>query len=54
MLFNEIVQISVGTDLSRPLGLFNRQQGRDKSVPTENTIHWYMDEDKNTIKGGHV
>ena len=27
-------QLPVGTDLSRPLGLFNRRQGRDKSVPT--------------------
>ena len=28
-------KLPVGTDLSRPLGLDNRQQGRDKSVPTD-------------------
>ncbi len=30
------VETPVGTDLSRPLGLYNRKQGRDKSVPTGN------------------
>ncbi len=32
MLFNKLD--TVGTDLSRPLGLLNCRQGRDKSVPT--------------------
>ncbi len=34
MLFNKIVRISVGTDLSRPFGISTPEQGRDKSVPT--------------------
>ena len=28
----------VGTDLSRPRGLLNCRQGRDKSVPTETSV----------------
>ncbi len=34
MLFNKLVRISVGTDLSRPCSGVERPQGRDKSVPT--------------------
>ncbi len=34
MLFDERMRISVGTDLSRPLGS-GLPRGRDKSVPTQ-------------------
>ena len=34
MLFNKLVRISVGTDVSRPSHFSIRQQGRDESVPT--------------------
>ncbi len=34
MHFNKWVRKCVGTDSSRPLGLFTRRQGRDESVPT--------------------
>ncbi len=34
MLFNKLVRIPVGTDLSRPCGISTPEQGCDKSVPT--------------------
>ena len=34
MLFNKIVRIPVGADVSRPSGLSTPEQGRDTSVPT--------------------
>ena len=34
MLFDTLVRIRVGTDLSRPRRLLDRPKGRDKSVPT--------------------
>ncbi len=34
MLFNKIVRIPVGTDLSRPCSSVEMPEGRDRSVPT--------------------